>query len=965
LNIINDYGINKKQPSILQSGCFIILRIFLFFGSFINSSFASEKLLFSHNRGFYTEPFELSISSDNPNLKIYYTLDGTNPFTSNNALISNTPLKITIDPNMTVGRDHAPGFILKACAVLNDTLASKIYTKTYLFINKIAELSRDNIMPGSDWLSPGGEHDINYGLDPEIYNSPTYSTQIEEGFNSIPTFSLVTKLGNLFDPDSGIFVNALMHGDAWERKASLELIKTDGANGFQIDCGLRIRGGWSRHYNNPKHAFRFIFRSKYGDSKLEYPLFGEEGTEKFDNIDLRTAQNYSWSYQGNQNNTFLRDIFSRDTQRDMEQPYTRSRYGHLYINGSYWGLFQTQERSEASFAESYLGGNKEDYDVVKVDTGDDFNVYEIEATDGNLLKWRELWDAGEVGFDNDELYLKVQGLNIDGSRNLEYDKLLDVDNLIDYMIITFFVGDWDGPISNYRENSYPNNFYAIYNRENSDGFKFFRHDGEHTLFYGESSVSLSDWGYDRTGPFPAGEEFRHSNPQWIHQKLARNKNYRLKFADRVYKHFFNNGALTLTNNANRINIRKAQIETAIITESARWGDSKREEPFTKEDWNNAIDFLLNTFLPNRTETLFSQLVDKNLFSLLAPPQFNSIGGVVEKKFEVEITSPTGIVYYTTDNSDPASYNQDSVSQSAKLYDEPIAISETTTIKTRSISNNVWGVLNEAKFIIDEDLSTLKITELHYHPIDEVVEQDTISGKEFEFIELKNIGSTEINLSSSYFTKGIDFVFPKGTTLLAGEIIVIASDSLEFNNRYSFYPNWEYGGQLDNAGEKVELVNAANKIVFSFEYNDKAPWAEEADGDGYSLVSYETNPNGDPNNTSYWLKSANIGGSPGENDIVSDVFSDVNENYSSFSLEQNYPNPFNPTTTIKYSVPYKSIVKLKIYDVLGRELTTLINEQSPSGVFNILFDASNLASGVYYYQLIIDNNIKTKKMMLLQ
>ncbi len=90
----------------------------------------------------------------------------------------------------------------------------------------------------------------------------------------------------------------LYHGKEWERAASLELLNPDGSEGFQMNCGIRIRGGWSRHYDNPKHAFRFIFRTEYGEGKLKYPLFGNEGVDEFDNIDLRTSQNYSWSYYG-------------------------------------------------------------------------------------------------------------------------------------------------------------------------------------------------------------------------------------------------------------------------------------------------------------------------------------------------------------------------------------------------------------------------------------------------------------------------------------------------------------------------------------------------------------------------------------------------------------------------------------------------------------------------------------------
>ncbi len=170
-----------------------------------------------------------------------------------------------------------------------------------------------------------------------------------------------------------------MDGIEWERPASIELIHPDGKKGFQINCGVRIRGGWSSHGDNPKHAFRFFFRKEYGSGKLNYPLFDDEGVKEFDKIDLRTSQNYSWSYPNRLGlyNTMNHDVFSRDLQRETEQPYTRSRYYNLFINGVYWGIYQTQERAEASYAQSYFGGKEEDYDVIK--PGD--NNHQVEATD--------------------------------------------------------------------------------------------------------------------------------------------------------------------------------------------------------------------------------------------------------------------------------------------------------------------------------------------------------------------------------------------------------------------------------------------------------------------------------------------------------------------------------------------------------------------------------------------------------
>jgi len=87
--------------------------------------------------------------------------------------------------------------------------------------------------------------------------------------------------------------------------------------------------------------------------------------------------------------------------------------------------------------------------------------------------------------------------------------------------------------------------------------------------------------------------------------------------------------------------------------------------------------------------------------------------------------------------------------------------------------------------------------------------------------------------------------------------------------------------------------------------------------------------------------------------------------STFSLEQNYPNPFNPSTKIKYSIPRSSDFVLKIFDVLGREITTLVNEVKSTGIYELEFDASNLPSGTYFYQLRAGSFIETKKMILIK
>ena len=85
----------------------------------------------------------------------------------------------------------------------------------------------------------------------------------------------------------------------------------------------------------------------------------------------------------------------------------------------------------------------------------------------------------------------------------------------------------------------------------------------------------------------------------------------------------------------------------------------------------------------------------------------------------------------------------------------------------------------------------------------------------------------------------------------------------------------------------------------------------------------------------------------------------------FSLEQNYPNPFNPSTSIQYRVSSISNVSLKVYDVLGNEVATLVNEEKPAGSYEVKFDAAGLSSGIYFYKLQTGSFVETKKMILLK
>lgn len=615
----------------------------------------------SHEHGFYSTSFNLTLACSTPGAAIYYTTNGKPPVIgeapSADAVLYTAPLSI------------AGTRYIRAAAVKSGWKPSSITTQTYLFLADIK--TQPGTAPGPGW--PTGSVNgqvINYGMDPDIVNDPRYAGQIDEALLAIPTISLVTDIANLFDPATGIYVNADKETKDWERPVSAELIHPDGSEGFQIDAGLRIRGGYSRSDDNPKHAFRLFFRSEYGAGELSYPLFGDEGVDAFEKIDLRTAQNYSWSFGGDAQNTFLREVFSRDVQGRMGQPYTRSRYYHLYLNGHYWGLYQTQERSEANYAASYFGGEAEDYDVVKVDAPPTSD-YSIGVTDGSLDAYYALWQAATTGFSTNAAYYGVQGLNPDGTDNPAGTRLLDVDNLIDYMICVYYTGDKDSPISSFLGNQRPNNTWAIFNRNNPDGFKFMRHDAEHSLDTGEA---------DRTGPYDNWDlqQFNRFTPQWLSQRLMAHPEYALRFADRVYRHFFNGGTLEAANAADLMLARRDQIDKAIIAESARWGDSKTSTPLNRDDhWVPAVNRILNNFIPTRAGTVLGQLKARGWYPHVDPPVMSKQGGTISGSDTLSMTNPngTGTIYYTLNGSDPRQTIQDGTPQTEIIFAAESAVKQ--------------------------------------------------------------------------------------------------------------------------------------------------------------------------------------------------------------------------------------------------------------------------------------------------
>jgi hypothetical protein len=744
---------------------------------------------FSKDRGFYDQPFQVRITNDTAGATIRYTLDGSAP-TATAGLVYTGPITISTTS------------VLRAAAFKTGYQSSDVDTQTYLFLKDV--IKQPGTVP-TGYPSTWNGFPADYEMDPNVVNDPAYSGQILDGLKSIPSLSLVLNKDDMFGPQ-GLYVNLSGTGVQWERPTSVEMLYPDGRDAMQVNAGLRIQGGAGR---NPslvtKHSFRLVFSARTGPTRLEFPFFDGSRVTSFDTITLRAGFNNSWNFTNTseqQRATYLEDEWMRITQRAMGQVSGYGNFVHLYINGMYWGLYNPTERPSAPFAADWYGGEKEDWD----------DLNSSEAIDGDKTAWNTLQSLanGPGGASAPTANWLADNANYEAVK-----QYLDVDNLIDYMLINFYGGnqDWDD-----------HNWYAARRRAPGEGYKFFSWDGERTL---ESTTA------NKTGVNQADK------PSRLYAQLRANADFRLLFADHIQKHFFNGGALTPAVAAQRFADLAAIIDKAIIGESARWGDSRREPPYTRNaEWLTEKNRKLNQYFPVRTANVLTQLKGLGLYPGVDAPTLNKFGGDITSGFALTMTNPMangGVIYYTTDGSDPRVPVTGAVSPSALVYSGPIQLTASTRIKARILAAGTWSALDDATFNIVPP-PTVRVTEIMYHPTDPPV-GSVYTKDDFEYVEVMNGGTAAVNLNGMRFTDGINFTFG-ATTLGPGERTVIVKNLTAFQSRYgtNVATAGVYTDQLNNAGEKLRLETALGQVIEEFSYDDD--WFKQTDGQGYSLVAVD-------------------------------------------------------------------------------------------------------------------------------
>ncbi|MBN02069.1 MAG: hypothetical protein CMJ77_23430 [Planctomycetaceae bacterium] len=844
---------------------------------------------FSVDRGFYTEPIEVEVTTPTEGARIRYTTDGSDPTLGNGTDYSGP---ITISNTTT----------LRAAAFKDGYVSTNTDTHSYFFLTDVLSQSRQATLDAGfpeRWRNQSSD----YGIDddsqlPRIAGDTNMSLEdakaaIVESLQAVPSISVVMNIDDMFG-DRGIYSNPERTGVDWEKASSIELLQPDGTDGFQIDAGIRVQGGAFRSFGlTRKKSFRLMFKSKYGDAQLNYPLFGAEANSSFDTLIMRMESNDGWQWSGAGGQPqYARDQYLRNVQKAMGQPASEGTSVHVYINGFYWGLYNLVERPDQSMGAAYFGADKYDWDGInsgtpinegapRADNEDRFRRNRTRNAWSTMFRIARDVDDANTEEERTALLMKIQGLNPDGSNNPEFEDWLDLENMIDYLIVNYYGHNSDWPFKNY--------YVGRENTPDSTGFKFFMWDAEWSLLL-RSSVTGNNVTSKQGVAGPFGE-------------LRASKEFRVLFGDHVQKHFYNGGVFYVDPNNSEWdpdhperNVPASMyaeladfVYPALVAESARWGDQHSGRPRTIEDWQREYDRIMKSWFPRRSREMIKIYQRLDLFPELETAVFNQRGGAITKDTNIELSAPAGQIFYTTDGSDPRLIGGD-ISPSAVAYDGGFTLDDSGTIRVRVLENNDWSAIDEAHFLVDvipADQNNLRVSEVHYHPADPTdAEQQAghTDADDFEFIELLNISSQTVDLSAVSLQQvavgdreqgvSLDFAQADLQQLSAGERLVVVEDVDAFRFRYGnkVPVAGQWAGGLSN-GSEIITVAIGDTILQQFSYSDD--WHATTDGQGPSLeIINAENPNLESwGDAASWRPSGNPGGSPGSAGGV--VAGDVN------------------------------------------------------------------------------------------
>ena len=737
--------------------------------------------------------------------------------------------------------------------------------------------------------------------------------------HSLPVFSISTDPTNLWG-ENGIYEDENIDWGEGETiidveiPINIEMFEKGGSLAFNYAAGAEIFGGGSTGF--PQKSLAIYFRSRYDIGELDYKLFPDIPLMEFESFILRNSGNDWWS-------TLIRDALTVTLMKgNRNLDYQAYRPSVVYLNGEYWGIHNIREKLSEHFIEHHHFVTQEDLDMLEYK-----EVPTPQIIHGDLNNYNMMID-----------FLK----NNDLSDNYNYDYItsqIDIDNFIDYQIMEIFCGNIDWPANNnkfWRSKSDEGKWrWIIYDTDTGYGlWDDWWQDG--TPGYNVNHVKHAtndDDAYDNAWPNPAWSTY-------IFRNLLKNDSFKFKFLNRFSDLL--NTRLTSENTFNEITKLHEKIAFSLSRHLVRW-DMEQEEYYY--ELNKLKDFV--RFRPDKVmlhlRDYFDLSYQVNVSVNIEPSQ----SGVIKlNSLFLSDDHWTGEYFpdipITLVPIEKPGYKFSHWEGGDGSLDKVISISPTPN---KSLS---------AIFIPDSS-GSIVINEINYSSFDIADSGD--------WFEIYNSSSKSIQLDNWYVTDASSesFYFPENTRIESGGYLVVCKDTTQFKSVFgadiSLIGNIGFG--LSSDKDSLNLHDHNGLRIDEVFYRNNDPWPEKKNDSGQTIElvnSYLDNSLG-----RNWSLSQGYG-TPGQ---INSRFNYINE--TSVTLIDTtggsniivYPNPFVNSVFVRFYNEYAGLVEVKIFNILGQFITSLAKNQSPSGVYELIWNGSNkngrvVSSGVYIAVLYIDS-----------
>lgn len=838
---------------------------------------------FSVDRGFYTMPFTVALSSQTPGAEIRYTLDGSTP-------VSTSPLYTTPLPINTTT-------VLRIRGFKSGLVPSNVDTATYVFANTWRTQPDFPAGFSKTWGSFNAslKWKADYGMNMPVINNATYGPLM------IPALTTTLPVLCVTGDAAEIFGDAGLHGDLRQTNSEVPVgveffNPQNPSERWTARAGFQIHGGGVRDF--AKKAFRLDFSGGNGDGSLKAPLFPGSKAEQHDQLVLRGGGHDSFTARvrgGSPDNndrafhaTYMRDQFLRRTEVEAGLISPRGRYVHLCLNGLYWGLYDLHERPNAEFFAANAGGEQEDWDVLH---------HGPQQIDGTADAWENFLIKASFGAATANDYNDLA-------------TLAGPDAFIDHLLIRMWGADhdWLGPVTMPSSTTGTTADVAYYNNKNWYAGRRTRGDapGPWHFFTWDGEISMGShllFGWFDNRPTPAGLDFprfrelrldmtgisQPGTPAAVWAALQQWPPFRLKVADRARRMFGAGGALSPVRAAARVEALRQELDLPMVAETARWGTVSgftfvSVDGQVRASWDNTqldrdthwrpeVAWLRDTWCTERTPVFLGQLQARGLYPSTVPPDIFPPGGALGVGESFTLSSPAGTIHYTTNGQDPMEGGPAVLVWPAGQRVVP-AGPFTVKARVRNSTTNEWSALTEYLFTnaVLPAPGMLVISEIHYHPSPGTAAEAQAgfaTAGLFEFLEIANVSGQRVQLGSLRFSEGIDFDFATDSSLTEiapGGVLLLASNAAAFTARYGaglpvagVFAN---GTNLSNGGERLKLVTASGLVVAEMTYDDSGDWPSSPDGSGKSLILLDPAAGSTGRTADAWRPSSSVNGTPG-------------------------------------------------------------------------------------------------------